>query len=415
MLDHALAGEPAATPPVVRPVLFTLKAEGFAGDDVGAELEAAARLLGVTDAAAVRAAHAAACEVWERYQRGLREIGARALSFARAQAVPVVLIVGETHVIHDPVINSGIHDLVAGSGAVALPLDCYPLDAATPALRTVHWAGAGETLRAALSAVADGDVFPLLLCAYGCGPNSLVEHLFDDLLSEYPHTVLETDGHGGSAGYVTRVQAFLHAVQGYREAQAAAGDAASQAGPADAPSKSAAEGAGVRGTGTDGAAARVAGTDAAGFAAGRVAAHRLERCEQPVAVSLRNNRDRTFLFGNIGGSGGRFAAAAMRGAGLDARFVGITSPARSGPGRQGCSGKECLPYQLIWGTLAEYLEGASDTLGADGCRLREHRSRLSVVPAPTCSRSPSRSSSSVTATRARSRSPTSRCCSRTGR
>ena len=283
-----------------------------------------------------------------------------------------MLIVGETHVVHDPVISSGIHDLVAGSGAVALPLDCYPLDAATPALRTVHWAGAGETLRAALSAVADGDVFPLLLCAYGCGPNSLVEHLFDDLLSEYPHTVLETDGHGGSAGYVTRVQAFLHAVQGYREAHAAAGDAASQTGPADAASKSAAEGAGARGTGTDGAAARAAGTsrragtDAAGFAAGRIAAHRLERCEQPVAVSLRNNRDRTFVFGNIGGSGGRFAAAAMRGAGLDARFVGITSPAALDRARQGCSGKECLPYQLIWGTLAEYLEGASDTLGADG-------------------------------------------------
>ena len=366
MLDHALAAEPATTPPVVRPVLFTLKAEGFAGDDVGAELEVAARLLGVTDTAAVRAAHAAACEVWERYQRGLAEIGARALSFAHDHEVPVVLIVGETHVVHDPVINSGIHDLVAGSGAVALPLDCYPPDATTPALRTVHWAGAGETLRAALSAAAAGDVFPLLLCAYGCGPNSLVEHLFDDLLSEYPHTVLETDGHGGSAGYVTRVQAFLHAVQGYREAQAAAADAASQTGAADAASRAAAEGAGARGTGTDGAAARATGADAAGFAAGRVAAHRLERCEQPVAVSLRNNRDRTFLFGNIGGSGGRFAAAAMRGAGLDARFVGVTSAAALDRARQGCSGKECLPYQLIWGTLAEYLEGASDTLGADG-------------------------------------------------
>ncbi len=356
MLDHALAGEPVATPPVVRPVLFALKAEGFGGEDVAIELEAAARLLGVTDAAAVRAAHTVACEVWERYQRGLRDIGARALSYARAQAVPVVLIVGETHVVHDPVINSGIHDLVAGSGAVALPLDCYPLDAATPVLRTVHWAGAGETLRAALSAAAAGDVFPLLLCAYGCGPNSLVEHLFDDLLSEYPHTVLETDGHGGSAGYVTRVQAFLHAVQGYREAQAAGDDAAWHTG---------ADGAGARDAGTDDAGF-ASGTDGAGFAAGRVAVHRLERCEQPVAVSLRNNRDRTFLFGNIGGSGGRFAAAAMRGAGLDARFVGITSPAALDRARQGCSGKECLPYQLIWGTLAEYLEGASDTLGADG-------------------------------------------------
>jgi hypothetical protein len=29
----------------------------------------------------------------------------------------------------------------------------------------------------------------------------------------YPHTALETDAHGGTAGYVTRVQAFLYGVR----------------------------------------------------------------------------------------------------------------------------------------------------------------------------------------------------------
>ena len=336
MLEHALAGE-AGAPPVVRPVFFAAEAYDFGDAGLLAELEAAARLLGVHDAAAVRAAQARASALWERYQRGLREIGDRALGFARTAGVPVVLIVGEVHVVHDPVINSGIHDLVAASGAVPLPLDCFPVDETAPGLRCVHWAGAGETLRASLAAAAAGDVFPLLLCAYGCGPNSLVEHLFDDLLSAYPHTVLESDGHGGSAGYVTRVQAFLHAVRGYREAQARA--------VADAPD------AGGR----------------AGALPGAVDPRHLERCERPVALSLRNNRERTFVFGNIGGSGGRFAAAAMRGAGIDARFVGATSPEALDRGRQGCSGKECLPYQLIWGTLADYLERAGDTIGEGGC------------------------------------------------
>jgi activator of 2-hydroxyglutaryl-CoA dehydratase/predicted nucleotide-binding protein (sugar kinase/HSP70/actin superfamily) len=339
MVEYALADEPAA-PPVVRPVFFAAGAHGFGDADLLRELETAARLLGVHDAAAVRAAQVRACAVWERYERGLREIGDRALDFARAAGVPVVLIVGEVHVIHDPVINSGIHDLVTASGAMPLPLDCFAVDEAAPGLRCVHWAGAGETLRASLGAAAAGDVFPLLLCAYGCGPNSLVEHLFDDLLSAYPHTVLESDGHGGSAGYVTRVQAFLHAVRGYREAQALA------AGPGAVASAGAS-----RGAATPGA----------------VDPRHLERCERPVVLSLRNNRERTFVFGNIGGSGGRFAAAAMRGAGIDARFVGATSPEALDRGRQGCSGKECLPYQLIWGTLADYLERAGDTIGEGGC------------------------------------------------
>ncbi len=343
MLDHALAGEPAA-PPVARPVFFADRADGFAGPETLRQLEEAARTLGVRDPGAVGAAQAAACAAWDRYQRGLRDIGARALAFARDEGVPVVLVVGEIHVVHDEVINSGIHDLVAANGAVPLPLDCYPVDEAAPALRCVHWAGAGETLRASLAAAAAGDVFPLLLCAYGCGPNSLVEHLFDDLLADYPHTVLESDGHGGSAGYVTRVQAFLHAVQGYRDARAAANAGAAIA-------------SGGVSAADDGAGPTVAGP---------VDPHRLERCERPVAVSLRTNRERTFLFGNIGGSGGRFAAAAMRGAGLDARSVGPTSPAALDKARQGCSGKECLPYQLIWGTLADYLDHAGDTIGEGG-------------------------------------------------
>jgi predicted nucleotide-binding protein (sugar kinase/HSP70/actin superfamily) len=326
MLDFALSGEHAA-PPVVRPVLFERVADGLSGEAFARELEAAAALLGVHDAGAVRAAHAAALAVWERYRAGLDAIGARALAFAREHDAPVVLVVGELHVVHDDVLNSGIHELVAENGAVPLPLDCLPAGGDVPALRCVHWAGAGETLRAAVAAPARGDVFPLLLCAYGCGPNSMVEHLFDDLLADYPHTVLESDGHGGSAGYVTRVQAFLHAVRGYREAHR---------GAADAPPSP-------------------------------VAPHALERCERPVGISLRSNRDRTFVFGNIGGSGGRFAAAAMRGAGLDARFVGATSAAALDSGRQGCSGKECLPYQLIWGTLSDYLRREGDTLGSGGC------------------------------------------------
>ncbi len=327
MLDFALRGERDA-PPVVRPVLFERAADGFAGAAFVSELEEAAALLGVHDAAAVRAAHAAACAVWERYRAGLAAIGARALAFARAHDAPVVLVVGEVHVVHDEVLNSGIHELVAENGAVPLPLDCLPAGDDVPALRCVHWAGAGETLRAAVAAPDRGDVFPLLLCAYGCGPNSMVEHLFDDLLADYPHTVLESDGHGGSAGYVTRVQAFLHAVRGYRETRRIAPGAV-------APSP--------------------------------VAPHVLARCERPVGLSLRTNRDRTFVFGNIGGNGGRFAAAAMRGAGLDARFVGATSAAALDSGRQGCSGKECLPYQLIWGTLSDYLRRDGDTLGPGGC------------------------------------------------
>jgi hypothetical protein len=57
------------------------------------------------------------------------------------------------------------------------------------------------------------DVFPLLLASFGCGPSSFSEQVFQALLEGYPHTILESDGHGGAAGFVTRIQAFLQSVR----------------------------------------------------------------------------------------------------------------------------------------------------------------------------------------------------------
>ena len=166
------------------------------------------------------AAYEAALDAQRRFEAGLQAIGERALAWARGHGYPVVLIAGETHVIHDAVLDAGIHELVAANGALPLPVDCFPTPDDAPGMQRVHWASAGQALRATAAGAAAGDVYPLLLGAYGCGPNSMIEHLFADLTEDWPHAVLESDGHGGKAGYVTRVQAFLHSVRRWRETAA---------------------------------------------------------------------------------------------------------------------------------------------------------------------------------------------------
>ena len=187
-------------------------------------------------AAAVAAAAAAAADSQRRFAAGLRGIGEGALAWARAHDRPVVLVTGEAHVVHDAVLDAGIHDLVAANGAVPLPVDCYPVPGHVPPLRRVHWGSAGQTLRAVVAGMERGDVYPLLLGAYGCGPNSMIEHLLDDVAGDWPHAVLESDGHGGKAGYVTRVQAFLHSARGWRaQADAHARRRGALAAPASGP------------------------------------------------------------------------------------------------------------------------------------------------------------------------------------
>ncbi len=333
MVARALSAEGSPTR-VLRPVFFEKEGDDFGSARTLRTLQTVARALAETapgrpalSPACVRSAAAPALAAQRRFEAGLRRIGEDALAWARAAGYPVVLVAGETHVLHDAVLDAGIHDLVAANGAVPLPVDCYPVPADVPGLHRVQWAGAGQTLRAVAAGMADGDVFPLLLGAYGCGPNSMVEHLVDDLAGDWPHAVLESDGHGGKAGYVTRVQAFLHSVRGWR------------AGRADA----------AQGAAPDGR---------------RSLAQRLERYERPLPHSLVEDGYDRFFFGHVGGGLGRHLAAAMRGAGLDATYVGEADAEALRAAGAVCSGKECLPYQLIWGTLARFLE--DEAPGTDG-------------------------------------------------
>ena len=321
MVEAALRAEGDLTP-VLRPVLFRDGAEGYQSRQLAAELAgvgaALAKLTGGTwSPNAFPSAFKLAVQAQRDFEHGLAAIGEGALRAAAEAGVPVVLVIGETHVLHEPLLNPGIHDLVAANGAIPLPVDCFPVPRDVPPLARVHWASAGRMLRASLAAARRGDVFPMLVGAYGCGPNSFVEHLFNDLFEEYPHTVLETDGHGGTAGYVTRVQAFLHSVHAYQAERAALGDAAVDP----------------------------------------VSAARLARYDEPMPHSFdARDHDGPIYFGNAGGSLGRQVAAAMRGRGMDAVAVESSNEDSLRRAGDGCSGKECLPYQLLWGSLARFVE-----------------------------------------------------------
>ncbi len=162
----------------------------------------------------------------------------------------------------------------------------------------------------------------------------MIEHLFADLTEDWPHAVLETDGHGGKAGYVTRVQAFLHSVRRWRDASA---EVAGEQEAAEA------------------AAAPPAQVPADHVAAGAGLPARLARLDGRLPHSLDAGYDR-FYFGHVGGGLGRHLAAAMRGAGYDASYVGEPDAAALRAAGAACSGKECLPYQLIWGSFARFLD-----------------------------------------------------------
>ena len=267
------------------------------------------RSLDLDEGLAASAARAAA-DAQRQYERQLRTLGRLALDHARARGVPAVLVCGSLHVIHDPVLNAKIPRLLRQNGAVAIPADCYPTDPDTEAMPKIYFGDANRSLRAAACARRRGDAFPLMIASFGCGPASFTEQIFSALLAGYPHTVLESDGHGGTAGFVTRIQAFLQSARRYADAQQRAED------------------------------------DASALAYVQPGERRGPYLDRSVRYLFMSGTD--YL--------GPVFAAVYRADGYNAVAAPPLCEETTACGKGDCSGKECLSYQLIWGAFRHYLE-----------------------------------------------------------
>jgi len=245
-----------------------------------------------------------------RFQCARRDAGGAALAFCREHGLPAVVVVGRSYTIHNRVLNSNVPELLREQGAVAIPLDCYPLDGETPTFGEIYWECGQRILRAAHDIRRRDGVYAVYCSNYSCGPDSFLLHFFAHATGGKPFAVIETDGHCGDSGTKTRIEAFLHC--------AASHDGRS-APPAD----------------------------------------------------LRRIRVRNCSFDDIGaerrkllipwmGPTAAAVAAAIRGAGVDAEALPVTGADELQAGRRYTSGKECLPMALTLGGLLERLEQEPD-------------------------------------------------------
>jgi len=297
------------TTKVVRPRLFF--GDGLDNPAVIESMESVAQELGV-DPGKIEPAVRAAAQAQTEYDERLEQIGREALEYARANDRPSVLVCGHMHVISDPAINANIPQLLRQNGAIAIPADCFPIDPETPAFFRAYWGDTNRSLRAASNAREMRDVFPLWLASFGCGPSSFAEQVFQALLEGYPHTILESDGHGGAAGFITRIQAFLQSVRQYR----AEDDAK------DLPDN------------------------------GKL----LSYVDPKKGMGGSLKPDTSYILLSAGDYLGPVFASVYRAFGFDAVAAAPISESSMQAGKPDCSGKECMSYQLIWGAFREHLE-----------------------------------------------------------
>ncbi len=263
--------------------------------------------LGVPDAPIDEALAIARMEQ-ERFDAKLLELGRRALAFAGEHGLVPVVVLGRSYTIYNTVLNSNVPAILREQGAMAIPVDCYPVTAAAPVFEDLYWGYGQRLLRAAYQVRRTPGTYALYCSNYSCGPDSFNLHFFAHLMEGKPFAVIETDGHSGDAGTKTRVEAFLHCV---REDLAG--------GPRQEPREDLAAALKARGL-------------------GEVRA-----------------RGETLLIPPMGPDA-EVAAAGLRAVGWKAEALPPSTRETLRRGRRHTSGKECVPMTLTLGSLLERLD-----------------------------------------------------------
>jgi len=297
---------------IISPIV-DVDAGGLEGEAFTRACREVADAVGARGQRAFQRAFEAARAAQLEFDAKLLEIGRAALARCEADGILPVVVLGRAYTIHNDVLNSNVPAILREQGAMAIPVDCYPVAEDAPTFPNMFWGYGQKLLRAAWQIRRTPGTYSLFASNYSCGPDSFTLHFYQHLMEGKPFAVIETDGHSGDAGTKTRVEAFLHCVrEDLRGARPGA--------PTDE----------ARLT------VKVTGMRAVIRAGERVLLPRMGPATDCVAATLR-------------------------GAGVEAEALPEPTVETLRIGRRHTSGKECLPAALTLGSLLERLERERDS------------------------------------------------------
>ncbi len=306
---------------IVSPVI-DIGTDNLGGEAFEASCYRIAEELGV-DRKLAEPAWKAGLDAQRRFDDGRFALGREALSFCRAHGIVPVVVLGRTYTLYNKVLNSNVPALLREQGAMAVPIDCYPVADSVPIFHGIFWGYGQRNLRAAHQVRATEGVYSMWASNYACGPDSFSLHFYSYIMGGKPFAVIETDGHSGDAGTKTRIEAFLHCV---RQDQSRHGVPTE-----DAPST-----------------------------ADRPPARQLAK-HQIGSTTLKSVREagEVLLIPPMGTGTGPMAAC-MRGTGVPAEVLPTPDREAVAIGRRHTSGKECVPMTITLGSLLQRIEQETD-------------------------------------------------------
>ncbi|SPE36423.1 Putative CoA enzyme activase (fragment) [Candidatus Sulfopaludibacter sp. SbA6] len=168
------------------------------------------RRIGVTRRASDHAVDAA-YRAQREFQNQLLEAGRRALAVLDQTGEPGLVLAGRGYNIYDRGVNCDIpRKLRHRYGANVIPLD-FLVTGREPIGDlddNMFWISGRKILEAARVAASRPNLHLVYITNFKCGPDSYIKHFAREAAGA-PLLILQFDGHGNDAGYMTRCEAYL--------------------------------------------------------------------------------------------------------------------------------------------------------------------------------------------------------------
>lgn len=128
---------------------------------------------------------------------------------------PVFVLISRVYNIIDPVLNMGIEEHLTELGCKVIHLEHLEAGYMNVAhdYKDMYWPFGQHILTGLKIIKAHKNLYPIYITNHGCGPDTAIQHFFQNEMEGREYLQLEVDEHSSKVGIITRLEAFLYSLQ----------------------------------------------------------------------------------------------------------------------------------------------------------------------------------------------------------
>lgn len=123
----------------------------------------------------------------------------------------VLVLITRTYGLIDDILNMGLPQLLLERGCIVITLgnlEGHSIDISKD-YKNLYWSFSQHILSGAKIIKDKQNLYAIYLTNHGCGPDTMINHLFAEIMGKKPYLQIEVDEHFSKTGLITRIEAFL--------------------------------------------------------------------------------------------------------------------------------------------------------------------------------------------------------------